>query len=333
MESCSEGQIPSDRAETVIQNINQAKQGTNQLKDLLKDVIKSNPTVKKIMDAINENLSSSLSELDCCKTASDPGPTARGGSVCSDDRKSEISSGKRKAVPIPISDGRGASRRRSQASPGKTTISSTLEDGHTWRKYGQKIIQGSSHYRSYYRCTHKHDQGCQATRQTQRSEDNPSKYNITYIGVHTCQDPSTLHQIIDMPDSKEIGNSFLIKFGSNNYNRPTKIIGQEQQRPMPSPLQSPGTQGCSEEVVSSLTPGSSPADCFMLGDELAALVGSTWHTLNVSSIHDQADMLSSLHSSPRSLEMGFMPNSFALQLDQDCMLFGFDNEDDDFPSS
>lgn len=137
-----------------------------------------------------------------------------------------------------------------------------------------------------------------------------------------------------MPDSKETGNSFLISFGSNNYSRPTKIIGQLQeqqvQRPMPSPLQSPGTQDCSEEVVSSLTPGSSPADGFMLGDELAALVGSTWNTLNVSSIHDQADKLSSLHSSPRSLEMGFMPNSFA-QLDQDCMLFGFDNEDGDFP--
>jgi WRKY DNA -binding domain len=36
---------------------------------------------------------------------------------------------------------------RSQASPGKTITSSSLEDGHTWRKYGQKMIQGSSQFR------------------------------------------------------------------------------------------------------------------------------------------------------------------------------------------
>ncbi|KAJ4753819.1 WRKY DNA-binding protein 70 [Rhynchospora pubera] len=334
MSSCSQGQIPVDQAVAVIENLIQAKEGANQLKDLLKDIIKSKPTAGKIMDEIIEKLSSSLSKLECCKAASDPGLTVRGGSLCSDDRRSEISSGKRKAMPIPISDGRGANRRRSQASPGKTVISETLEDGRVWRKYGQKRIQSSSHDRSYFRCTHKHDQNCQATRQVQKSEEDPSKYNITYIGEHTCRDPSTFHQIIDMPDTKETSNSFLISFGQTSYNNHMKTIRQETQvqMPMPSSLQSAGTQDCSEEVLSNLTPGSSPADCFMLGDELAALVGPTCHALNVGSIRDQHDMGSSLHSSPRSIEMGFMPNSFA-QLDQDYMLFGFDKEDDDFPTT
>lgn len=115
-----------------------------------------------------------------------------------------------------------------------------------------------------------------------------------------------------------------------------QIINQvpktQPQMPTPSPHQSPGTQDCSEEVLSNLTPSSSPADCFMLGDELAALVGSPCHVLNLGSIHDQADMGCSLQSSPKSLEMGFVPNSFA-QLDQDCMLFRFDNDDNDFPSA
>jgi hypothetical protein len=140
-----------------------------------------------------------------------------------------------------------------------------------------------------------------------------------------------------MPDQNETGNSFFINFGSKNCNSPTKIISQvapkQLQMSLPSSLQSPVTQDCSEEVLSNLTPGSSPTDCFMLGDELAALLGSTYPPSDVgASIHDQADMISSLHSSPRSLEMGFVPNSFA-QLEQDCMLFRFDIEDDDFLST
>jgi hypothetical protein len=169
------------------------------------------------------------------------------------------------------------------------------------------------------------------------SDENPSKYKIKYVGVHTCRDPSTFQQIIDMPDQNETSNSFFINFGSKSYNDPTNIISQAVQKqlqmPMPSSLRSLVTQDCSEEVLSNLTPGSSPADCFMLGDELAALVGSTYPPSNVgTSLHDQEDMISSLHSSPRSLETAFVPNSFA-QLEQDCMLFGFDIEDNDFPST
>nr|XP_025880210.1 WRKY transcription factor SUSIBA2 isoform X2 [Oryza sativa Japonica Group] len=71
-------------------------------------------------------------------------------------------------------------------------VAATLEDGHVWRKYGQKDIQNSPYPRSYYRCTHKLDQGCGARRQTQRCEADPSNYDITYYGEHTCRDPSTI---------------------------------------------------------------------------------------------------------------------------------------------
>uniref|UniRef100_J3LNI8 WRKY domain-containing protein n=1 Tax=Oryza brachyantha TaxID=4533 RepID=J3LNI8_ORYBR len=72
------------------------------------------------------------------------------------------------------------------------TVAATLDDGHVWRKYGQKDIQNSPHPRSYYRCTHKVDQGCTATRHIQRCENDPSNYVITYYGEHTCRDPSTI---------------------------------------------------------------------------------------------------------------------------------------------
>ncbi|RYR10424.1 hypothetical protein HN873_050791 [Arachis hypogaea] len=60
------------------------------------------------------------------------------------------------------------------------------EDGYSWRKYGQKDILGSKYPRSYYRCTFRNTKDCWATKQVQRSEDNPNIFEITYKGSHTC---------------------------------------------------------------------------------------------------------------------------------------------------
>ncbi|KAG6535808.1 hypothetical protein ZIOFF_000837 [Zingiber officinale] len=69
-----------------------------------------------------------------------------------------------------------------------------LEDGCSWRKYGQKEILGAVHPRpavtftvkGYYRCTHRNTAGCLATKQVQRSDDDPCVFDITYRGQHTC---------------------------------------------------------------------------------------------------------------------------------------------------
>ncbi|ONI07391.1 hypothetical protein PRUPE_5G117000 [Prunus persica] len=60
------------------------------------------------------------------------------------------------------------------------------EDGHSWRKYGQKDILGAKHPRSYYRCTYRNTQSCYATKQVQRSDEDPTIFEITYKGKHTC---------------------------------------------------------------------------------------------------------------------------------------------------
>lgn len=61
-----------------------------------------------------------------------------------------------------------------------------LDDGFSWRKYGQKDILGARHPRGYYRCTHRNIQGCLATKQVQRSDYDPTIFEITYRGCHTC---------------------------------------------------------------------------------------------------------------------------------------------------
>ncbi|KAM0938457.1 putative transcription factor WRKY family [Dioscorea sansibarensis] len=63
---------------------------------------------------------------------------------------------------------------------------SSMDDGYHWRKYGQKGILGAKHPRSYYRCTHRNTYGCSATKQMQKTDNNPTVIDITYYGHHTC---------------------------------------------------------------------------------------------------------------------------------------------------
>ncbi|URD73084.1 WRKY transcription factor [Musa troglodytarum] len=70
--------------------------------------------------------------------------------------------------------------------PGTGGVEGLVDDGYSWRKYGQKDILGAKHPRAYYRCTHRHTQGCSATKQVQRSDEDPLMYEITYVEAHTC---------------------------------------------------------------------------------------------------------------------------------------------------
>ncbi|KAF8087211.1 hypothetical protein N665_0595s0021 [Sinapis alba] len=61
------------------------------------------------------------------------------------------------------------------------------DDVYSWRKYGQKDILGAKFPRSYYRCTHRSTQNCWATKQVQRSDSDPTVFEVTYRGTHTCR--------------------------------------------------------------------------------------------------------------------------------------------------
>lgn len=75
------------------------------------------------------------------------------------------------------------------------------DDGYSWRKYGQKDILGAKYPRSYYRCTYRHVQNCWATKQVQRSDDDPTVFDITYKGEHACYQ-ATNNQVA-LPKSQE----------------------------------------------------------------------------------------------------------------------------------
>ncbi|KAD4584555.1 hypothetical protein E3N88_22156 [Mikania micrantha] len=129
-----------------------------------------------------------------------------------DDQKVEDSIESVKTL-APIKTKRGCYKRRKN-SPIFTKVSANLiDDGYAWRKYGQKVILNSTHQR----CTHKFEQGCQATKQVQKTDEEPSKYRVTYHGHHTCKNLQKSHEIIlDSPNSK--GNSVILSFDTNTIN-------------------------------------------------------------------------------------------------------------------
>ncbi|KAK4751552.1 hypothetical protein SAY87_005034 [Trapa incisa] len=78
--------------------------------------------------------------------------------------------------------------------------SSPSEDGHSWRKYGQKQVKGSEYTRSYYKCTHPN---CQVQKKVERSHEGHI-IQIIYKGNHNHPKPPASHQgVAGGPDMQE----------------------------------------------------------------------------------------------------------------------------------
>ncbi|XP_050888390.1 probable WRKY transcription factor 14 [Lathyrus oleraceus] len=66
------------------------------------------------------------------------------------------------------------------------------EDPWTWRKYGEKIIKGSSHPRSYYKCSSFNV--CSAKKIVEKSKTKENTYVVTYKGHHNHKEPKRKHK-------------------------------------------------------------------------------------------------------------------------------------------
>uniref|UniRef100_I1R250 WRKY domain-containing protein n=1 Tax=Oryza glaberrima TaxID=4538 RepID=I1R250_ORYGL len=78
------------------------------------------------------------------------------------------------------------SRKEPQMERRKVRMSYTEDDGFSWRKYGQKDVEGAVHPRSYFRCAHKMTTGCKARKKVQHTDGDPLMVDVVYEGVHSC---------------------------------------------------------------------------------------------------------------------------------------------------
>ncbi|KAJ1413780.1 WRKY domain [Sesbania bispinosa] len=112
----------------------------------------------------------------------------------------------------------------------KTGLEGSLDDGYSWRKYGQKDILGAKFPRGYYRCTHRNVQGCLATKQVQRSDEDPTIIEVTYRGRHTCKQTKNLN--------KEFPSKMKICLGENQLHNDQKnqLLLQEKMEQTPETI-------------------------------------------------------------------------------------------------
>ncbi|KAL6905746.1 hypothetical protein ACP4OV_003347 [Aristida adscensionis] len=98
--------------------------------------------------------------------------------------------------PGDLGSGRGArpqQRIRKEERTWTTDTYAPYDDGHQWRKYGEKKLSNSNFPRFYYRCTYKNDMKCPATKQVQQKDtSDPPLFSVTYFNHHTCSTSSNL---------------------------------------------------------------------------------------------------------------------------------------------
>ncbi|GJN28464.1 hypothetical protein PR202_gb16591 [Eleusine coracana subsp. coracana] len=97
------------------------------------------------------------------------------------------------SVPLYPSGDLGFSRatRNHQRTSWTTDTYAPYDDGHQWRKYGEKKLSNSNFPRFYYRCTYKNEMKCAATKQVQQKDtSDPPLFSVTYFNNHTCSTSS-----------------------------------------------------------------------------------------------------------------------------------------------
>lgn len=123
------------------------------------------------------------------------------------------------------------------------------DDGYSWRKYGQKDILGAKYPRSYYRCTYRLVQNCWATKQVQRSDDDPTVFEITYKGTHGCNHSTNGVPPPPSPEKQHISHDQALLNLKANLRVNTHNL-DSQQMPVPAQFSFPSTHHGEDQYIS-----------------------------------------------------------------------------------
>ncbi|KAK4780059.1 hypothetical protein SAY87_016165 [Trapa incisa] len=87
------------------------------------------------------------------------------------------------------------------------------EDGHEWKKYGQKLIRTIGKHRSYFICQRAN---CKAKKRVEWSPLEPDDLKVVYVGTHTHEGPD------------QAGPGSISSVDANRYNLLTQVLGDGQ---------------------------------------------------------------------------------------------------------
>ncbi|KAK8942974.1 putative WRKY transcription factor 4 [Platanthera zijinensis] len=90
-----------------------------------------------------------------------------------------------------------------------------LDDGYRWRKYGQKVVKGNPHPRSYYKCT---SSGCNVRKHVERASTDSKAVVTTYEGKHNHDVPAPRNSSHNAHTAPNRNNAALHGINSNNQN-------------------------------------------------------------------------------------------------------------------
>ncbi|CAL9060335.1 unnamed protein product, partial [Musa banksii] len=108
-----------------------------------------------------------------------------------------------------------------------------LDDGYRWRKYGQKVVKGNPHPRSYYKCT---NSGCNVRKHVERASTDPKAVITTYEGKHNHDVPaarSSNHSMLNANASASIiSPNTLHNYSRNQISLGSTDLGHNIERPV-----------------------------------------------------------------------------------------------------
>ncbi|KAK9699884.1 hypothetical protein RND81_08G201800 [Saponaria officinalis] len=106
-------------------------------------------------------------------------------------------------------------------------------DGYRWRKYGQKMVKGNIHPRSYYRCS---SPGCPVRKHVERATDGSLAIVAMYEGEHDHDKPLLKKQ------NGSLKPSILVNAHTDIANNSSLVEPEEKKTA--SPVREPSTQLC-----------------------------------------------------------------------------------------
>ncbi|KAI3800030.1 hypothetical protein L1987_35337 [Smallanthus sonchifolius] len=181
--------------EELVETLTKGRNSAKKLQNLLRQEVNDDGlvSVDELVSEISQSFYGGLLVLNSCNSGelSRVPVSARPNSACSGDQTPEVFTGDTGKTPAPAVKGRRGCYKRRKTIDSRVEVSSTIEDGYAWRKYGQKKILNSKSPRCYFRCTHKQAYGCKTVKQVQKLEDGSNKFHIIYFGQHTCRPPNT----------------------------------------------------------------------------------------------------------------------------------------------